>query len=275
MTTQTVWFETKPRPFAAPQGLPCHRGQVGSLFVSEHHDAACEAPYRIRFEAEVDSLEGLWKIRDEAFGLASDLDLIWSYVAGVPLFPTIRTVSLAPGPHGWTTNSDQAQAALSIGRAHLANQQIVSRYLVTLPYLPLNASLKAVSSLRAADDVTRFLIELHVASLKDLTGSGAMVFLSKALEVVRAILPGDSDDQRERGLPQEVQAMMRRRLHWLYGIANQRVEVRHVIRDPSRLEFHPRLTHEEKRDYQSDGDIVVRAIICQRLGISFVALNRD
>ena len=275
MATETIWFETSPRPFAAPEGLQCHCEQMESLLVSEHHEATAEAPYRIRLEAQAGSLEDLHNIRREAFILAEEFDLVWPYVAGVPLFPRIRTVSLAVGPRGWTTNSDGAKAALSVGRAHMSGEHIVSRYLVTLPYLPLKAALETVRSLRKADTVTRFLVELHVASLRDLTGSGSVVFLSKALEVVRAILPGRSDDAREGSLPPDVQAVLRRGLHWLYGIANQRVEVRHIVRDPSKLEFHPHLNQEEKRDYELEGDLVVRAVICQRLAIPLVALNRE
>jgi len=96
MATETVWFETAPRPFAVPEGLPSHHERVGLLLVSEGHDPTSEAPYRIRFEAEAHSLEELWEIRDEASKLAQDLDLIWPYVAGVPLFQLC-------GPSAWRT----------------------------------------------------------------------------------------------------------------------------------------------------------------------------
>jgi hypothetical protein len=101
-----------------------------------------------------------------------------------------------------------------------------------------------------------------------------MVFAAKGLELTRAMLPGRSPAAKERNLPDAARTGMRHPLNWLYEIANRRLEVRHVIRDPARLELHQRLTSDERRDYRDDCDLVLRAVISERLQIPLVIRQR-
>jgi hypothetical protein len=272
--SRTIWFETRPRPFKIPSRVRGYSEQLGPLLVSEHRRRSAGGPYVIRFQGTAHSREEVDALRSAAFTLADEIDHVWAYVAGVPLFPTVTTLSLPKAPTGWVTNADRAKPTLPITRAFIARVRLRQTYLVTLPYLPLNRALTAVRSLRTADEVTRLLVDLHIASLRGRTGTTSMVFLAKALELIRALLPGRSDHERQRHLLPDAQADLRRSLHWLYGIANQRVEVRHVVRDPTRLELHAKLTPEERRDYQFEGDLVARAVISERLRIPLVLRRR-
>ena len=270
-----VWFETRPRPFKVPRRARSHREQVGSLLVCERRRRSASSPYIIRFEGPVHIREDVDRILSEALTLAQELDHIWTYVAGVPLFPTVTTLTIPNAPLGWVSNIDQVKTRLPVTRAHLARLRVRSTYLVTLPHFPLKPALVAARALRSADEVTRFLVDLHVASLRESTPSSSMVFLAKALELVRALLPGRTDAARQQQLPSAAQIQLRRSLHWLYEVANRRVEVRHVVADPIRRELHPRLAPQEKRDFESDGDLVVRSVICDRLHIPLILRGRS
>ncbi len=274
MPFRTIWFETRPRPFKVPSRGRCHREQAGSILVSERRRRSETGPYVIRFEGTAHTREDVDTLRSNAIKLADELDHIWAYVAGVPLFPTVTTLTIAKVPPGWKTNADQVKSRLPVTRGYFARERLSNRYLVTLPHLPLKLALGAVRALRAADEVTRFLVDLHVASLREGTPSSSMVFLAKALELVRALLPGRNDPAKERQLPPEAQKELRRSLHWLYGIANQRVEVRHVVQNRTRLQLHPKLAPGERHDFESEGDLVVRAVICDRLNIPLVLRSR-
>lgn len=245
------------------------------LTVTERRRRSRTHPYAIRFEKQARSRTEARALEAEAFALADDLDQIWAYVAGVPLFPRITTLTIARAPMGWKTNAVRIKRRLPSDGGYVVRERLISRYLVTLPRPPLAAALDAVQAWRGADQVTKHLMGLHLASLREGTPSAAMIFLAKALELVRAILPGRTDEQRQRALPLDIQQRLSRSLHWLYSIANQRQEVRHIVRDHSRLELHNTLTREEGRDYRFEGDLVVRAVIAGRLGIPLALRRRE
>lgn len=245
------------------------------LTVTERRRRSRTLPYVIRLEGQARSRTEAATLEAQAFELADDLDQIWPYVAGVPLFPRITTLTIARAPLGWKTNAPRMKRKLPAEGGYVVRERFINRYLVTLPRPPLAAALDLVQAWRGADQVTKHLMGLHLASLREGTPSAALIFLAKALELVRAILPGRTDEQRQRALPPDIQQQLSRSLHWLYSIANQRQEVRHVVKDPTRLELHNTLTREEGRDYRFEGDLVVRAVIAGRLGVPLVFRRRS
>jgi hypothetical protein len=147
------------------------------------------------------------------------------------------------------------------------------RYWMTLPYMPLKRALEAVRAYRTSDAATRLLIDLHTRSLKEPGSDTQLILLAKALELVRAVLPGRKDADKQKALQAEVQASLNQSLPWLYDIANNRLEVRHVVKDPTVLRLHDRLTSTERKDYRHDADAVLRGVITQRLGIELALVT--
>jgi hypothetical protein len=111
------------------------------------------------------------------------------------------------------------------------------------------------------------LIQLHLGAMGNLGTEAALLLSAKALEICRALLPGRNDNQKQKALQLELTNELRHSLHWLFGIANQRREVRHVVLDASSALLHPRLSAEERRDFDHDSELVIRGVIAQRLGL--------
>jgi hypothetical protein len=103
-------------------------------------------------------------------------------------------------------------------------------------------------------------------------GSQSGLFLfAKALELARFMIPGRDDKARETALPLRARESLRQSLHWLYGIANRRLEIRHVVGENNLL---PRLSRSERADFLHDADLVVRGVVERELGIQVAIVDR-
>lgn len=276
---RTVWFECKPRQIFVPKGLRCHKESFDGLTVSEFRRRSSVRPYSLRMEARVGTRAELGQLFGSALDLARDLDLVWTYVGGRPLFPVILTVELAKAPGGWKTNASEIRPRLPVGGTGLsANVRLVGGRLswMTLPFMPLKPALQAVRAYRASDEVTRLLMDLHTRALKSPGSDTGLFLMAKALELVRKVLPGPHDPDREKALDEDVRSRLRRPFAWLWKIANSRMDVRHVVeRHPAKLRLHPKLTTEERRDFLHDVDLVLRAVISKKLGVDLAIVERE
>jgi len=127
-----------------PPGVSGHREKVGRLDVFEYRRRSKVAPYGLRMESQVSTREEAESSHSEALGLTSDLNAIWAYVAGVPLFPKRLVIALA-SPTGWRTNFEKLEATLPT-TARLGRKIRITHgpMRVILPYMPLQRALAAV-----------------------------------------------------------------------------------------------------------------------------------
>ncbi|HZQ90387.1 MAG TPA: hypothetical protein VFA60_01185 [Terriglobales bacterium] len=176
---ESLVYECAPPPFIAPPGTTPHTEQFGSLLLKESYIEGDTHPYRLRMEAQPSTKEEAQRIHHEALDLATNLDRVWAYVAGEPLF-------------------------------------------------------------------------------------------AKRLILRRADAPGKTDTQREGALSADVRSELRQSLHWLYDIANNRLEVRHVVskgKSGSAGTLLPKLTAAERRDFLHDADLVIRGVVEREIGV--------
>jgi hypothetical protein len=271
---RTLWYECHPRPFFGPARAKCHREQVGRLEVFEYHRRSKKCPYGLRMEARVHSKEEAAACQGEAFALATSLRTVWPYVAGSALFPRWLTIQVMKAPAGWRTNAQKILSAVPATgpRAELRFGRPSSLSL-TMPCMPLRDALSAVRAHLTANESTRLLLELHSEAMA-LPGSQAGLFLfAKALELARFMLPGRDDKAREAALPLRAREALRQPIHWLYGIANRRLEIRHVLsKDKSSLL--PQLSRPERADFLHDADLVIRGVVERELGIRVTIVDR-
>ncbi|MEK9136828.1 MAG: hypothetical protein AAB393_06865, partial [Bacteroidota bacterium] len=87
-------------------------------------------------------------------------------------------------------------------------------------------------------------------------------------EIIRAILPGETDAERQRKLPAEIQARLAHGFHWFFDMANNRFNTRHAVRQGPQL--HPRMTVKEETEFLRQADLIIRGAISERLGIDLV-----
>jgi hypothetical protein len=140
-----------------------------------------------------------------------------------------------------------------------------------MPYMPLRNALSAVRSYLTANENTRLLLDFHSEALA-LPGSQSGLFLfAKGLELARLMLPGRDDSARENALPLTARKSLRQSLHWLYGIANLRLEIGHVVNKSTLL---PRLNTSERADFLHDADLVIRGVVERELGIPVAIVDR-
>lgn len=275
---ETLFYECSPRPFFVPTRLPGYRGRVGNLDVTEHRHRNRILPYGLRMECQVTTKEQAAQGDSEARQLASDLNVVWAYVAVVPLFPKRIMMQLSKSPDGWHTNFRRlklrrpiairsARATAAPGPAVALSMSIKinkGEYKVRLPYMPLQQALVAVQAYRTANAKMRFLIDLHFGAI-DQIGMGSQLFLfAKGLELARVMLPGRKDQQKEAALSRDVRAALRRSFHWLFDMANNRIEIRHVANGGNLLQ---ELNSVERDDFVHDADLVIRGVVERELGI--------
>jgi hypothetical protein len=142
---------------------------------------------------------------------------------------------------------------------------IPGQYRVLIPLLPLQPAIVAVQAYRTANPETRFLMNLHFGAIDQLGTESQLFLFAKALELARLMLPGRRDPQKEASLSPSVRAALRRSFHWLFDIANNRLEIRHVSAKGGSLL--PKLSPTERADFAHDADVVIRGVVEKELGI--------
>jgi len=227
----------------------------------------------LRIEARVRSKDEARRCQREARELIASLARVWPYVAGGPLFPARLTMQVRKSPEGWRTNSQKILSVLPSTGLSLSMKigPVVGAYSITMPYMPVRNALSAVRAYLTANETTRVLLELNSEAMA-LPGSQSGLFLfAKGLDLARLVLPGRDDKARENALAERAQRSLRQSLHWLYGIANRRLEIRHVVGNKNLL---PRLSPSERADYLHDADLVIRGVVERELGIPVAIVNR-
>lgn len=125
----------------------------------------------------------------------------------------------------------------------------------------------------AASDPVHSLIEHHYDSQIASDSHSRLFSLAKGLEIVRAMLPGKSDQQKQSALDSEVVSYLKIGLRDLFIIANNRREVRHIVKKPSSTELHPKLTPQESDAFLHDADVIIRCVVAKELGMPMIAIS--
>lgn len=261
---------------------PCdpHQEQIGDWRVFEtlqphpHEDLREKGigVYRLVLERVVSTQDEVWTALHEACKLADELDVAWCYASGKPYYATeFRRVS-SEAPRNWSGNLRDVERDIQreTSGAFVAASAFVDLRWAWWPSLPLQRTLTARQACTNAPPVIRELIELHVRSHK--AHDAELFLLAKALEIVGAYFRG-SRASRNASIEQTmkqigVHATLTQTVEWLFDIANERFDVRHAWdKDSPGVALHPRMTDRERTDFINNADLVIRAFICERLGI--------
>lgn len=279
---KTLFYECSPRPFFVPARLRGYREKIGALDMIEHRHRSEVLPYGLRMECQVDTKQDAARCHTEALQLALDLNIVWAYVAVVPLFPKRIMLRLAESPDGWRTNfkklkstrPTKPRSALAISPSPVPAVALSmsikikpGKYKVVLPYMPLQRALVALRAYRNASENMRFLMNLHFAAIDQLGTDTQLFLFAKALDLARDMLPGHDNPKKESALPVGVRAELVQSLNWLGEMSNNRLETRHVA---SKGKLLPQLSPTERRDYIHDADLVIRGVVERKLGIEAI-----
>jgi hypothetical protein len=270
---ETFFYEYR-GPFFVPARLHGFRGRVGNLDVIELRRRSKFLPYLLRMECRVATKEQARQYDAEARQLASDLNIVWAYVALVPLFPKRFTIRLSGPPDGWRTNFKKLKSTRPIkprpgsspGPAvgfTVSIKIIKGQYKVTSNVLLLQRAIDAVHAYRTASPEARFLVQIHFAAIDQLGVASQLILYAKAFDLARDLLPGNRN-KKEAALPANVRSALRQSLSWLGEMSNRRLETRHVASGGKLL---PKMSPAESADFVHDADLVIRTVVEKELGI--------
>jgi hypothetical protein len=267
----TIFIETQARPFVIPDGAVCHHEQVGLVTAKERRSENPQKPYVLRIEWEATTREEAALGHQAALHLADELDSVWAYVAGEPLFAVQLILEITEAPEGWTSNYRDVQRQLPSAQGiSIESVSITNTHSMRLPHMPLRNALRARDAYSHADADTKALIDLHFNAMKHPGSQPGLFLMAKAMELAKAMLPGRTPEEKQTALPFETANYLRQSVRWLGMIANKRFEIRHVVERGSLL---PTLDQAEGRDFKHDAELVVRALISDKLGIPLVQVQ--
>jgi hypothetical protein len=215
--------------------------------------------------------------------LTDELDRVWTYAAGYPLKAMLHpTLQLIEGPERWHTNYKDVDRAIEHARSHSrfvieGDWSIEPRQWIQMPVWPLKRALNILEQYRSTGIATHFLIELHYQSLTSRDTNSQLLFLVKTPELVESLLPGPkqkSDKKqiralKQKQLPDEITRELEHgqdTLHWLFDIANNRRETRHIGHNPETASLLPEITTAERRSFFHDADLLIRGVVARQLG---------
>ena len=171
--------------------------------------------------------------------------------------------------YGWESNYREAEKEVNKGRAHATfSYEKVSNS--AFSYWPVKTALIARESYLLASEPIKAMVELHYFAHKVGDSYSSFFFLAKSLEIVRALLPGKTDVQKEKEFPDDVRSRMKTSFHDIVGLANTRYEIRHIVKDKNNISLHEKMNNSEINSFKHDADLIIRFVVCNNLGISLI-----
>lgn len=275
MESQLLYFKSGIKTYAISSNERPHSQIVNGLTISERYSPRTAEPeiapgvqnYEVVIEVAVSTRAEATEARFKAFDLTRDLDRAWIYACGEPLHTVLMSLNLLESPEGWATNAKEVDTKLASleGEPYGVGGDIVHNHWLGLPVFPLKDALEVVEAIKTASEATHALVDLHYGALKSLDHSGKLFLLAKGWELGAEFL-GSNKKARNRAVPSHIQSGLKRDLDWLFNVSNNRFDIRHVVKDKSTLDLHPKLTGKERSDFVHDADLMLRTIVCQQIG---------
>jgi hypothetical protein len=233
--------------------------------------------YRLILDRPIQIADHVWELHAQGVALIEDLELVWAFATGLPLRSAgfdLFLSEIAP-PTGWRTNAREVDRELQAAKQGLiVEDRSHSVHWRTAFSFPLATVAKALAAYETTDPVTRALVRFHYEGYMSATREGPYFLFAKALEVVRKLLPGRTDPEKERALDTEVRRSLHHDFHWLFDISNRRLETRHPTEQKgATATLHPPLDSREALAFLRDADTLIRAIACERLGLEMILFN--
>lgn len=287
MSERILKYRSDPKIYAILCTGTSHRRAFDDLIVSEEFEpndkykniSPDHGDYRVIIETEAKDTAELQSKHFIIQNISQELDRAWMYACGHPLCKQLLTFM---GPYidfpdgkinGWSSNFKEVEKNINKGRAHILfsfEQFSHSSY----EFWPLDRALTVRESYLKAPESIATMVDLHFFSHKVEDSYSSFFFLAKALELVRALLPGKNDQHKEEHLPDIVRQNLMTSLHHIIGLANSRYEIRHIVEDNKTGSLHKRMNNTEITVYKHDSDLIIRSVVCKELGIPLIIPKR-
>ena len=288
MNSTILKYESEPKIYEIRSECDPHHDVVEGLTISEHFQksekhkniSSTLGDYFIVIETEVNNSSEIQSKHFEIKALISEIDRSWMYACGHPLNKKVLSYM---GPYvdfpdgnisGWKSNYREAEKEVNKGRAHATfSFEKISHS--TFSYWPLQTALVARKSFLSASEPIQALLDLHYFAHKVGDSYSSFFFLAKSLELVRALLPGKTDAQKEKKLSEDVRSKLKTSLHNIVGLANTRFEIRHIVKDKDSISLHEKMNSSEINTFKHDADLIIRFVVCTNLDIPLIIPERS
>lgn len=286
--TITATYRSEPRIYGVLNEPIVEVQSIGCLTVREifepnanEHIRSGLGSYTIVMEARITAEPEFSAFQREAFDLAQCLDRLWTYATGMPLSVNyqgraIYAYEYLHPPRGWSSNLEEVNKQLK-AKAEYSIKVVSSKNIMWqwLPSLPLKTVLHGRAKYLATSDSTHSLIEQHYDAQIASNSHSRLFSLAKGLEIVRAMLPGKSNWEKQSALDSEVASTLKIGLHDLFKIGNNRREIRHIVKDPRSKELHPKMTSQESDAFCHDADVIIRFVVAKELGMPIIVVGNE
>lgn len=288
MNLHTLKYESEFKVYGFEVEFESHRQELNGLIIydafkpNKDYDHIQEylGDYQVIIEVKIADKSDLYERYQEVSALAKCLDRVWMYAGGHPL---IKKDFAFLSPHikqidgslpGWTSNFDSVRKGLDKGKPHIEFKFKRIDHTI-FSFQPLRKALRIREAYISSTEPINTLIDFHYFSHKVEDGYSMIFFLAKGLELVRDLLPGKNDKQKEKELINEVREKLKMPFHNIFELSNKRYESRHVFNDKKNLILHPKMSNKEIRFFKHDADLIFRSIVCSNLGIDLVIPYRE
>ena len=287
MSKSILRYKSEPKAYEIHCEDAPYRGVLNESSISEvflineklNHISPALGDYQLIIETEVNDSSELQSKHFEIKILTQELDRSWMYACGHPLNKKVLSFV---GPYidfpdgninGWTSNYREAEKEVNKGKAHIlfSSEKITHS---SFSYWPLKTALTVREAYNTAQENVAALVDLHFFSHKVEDSYSSFFFLAKAMELVQAMLPGKTDDKKEKKLPDEFRSRLKTSLHNIMGLANTRYEIRHIVKEKQNCKLHERLNNDEINACKHDADLFIRFVACRELAIPLIIPGR-
>ena len=287
MSKTILRYKSEPKTYEIHCEDEPYSGLIKEFVISEdfllnekfEHISPTLGDYQLIIETEANDSSELQSKHFEIKAMVQELDRCWMYACGHPL--NKKALSFV-GPYldfpdgnieGWTSNFREAEKEVNKGKAHIVfTSGRVSHS--SFSYWPLKKALNVREAYNKAHENVAALVDLHFFSHKVEDSYSSFFFLAKAMELVQAMLPGRTDQKKERKLSGEFRSRLKTSLHHIMGLANTRYEIRHIVKEKQNCTLHERLKNSEINAYKHDADLFIRYVACKKLAIPLIIPER-
>ena len=275
---QILRYISHPKLYSIPaEAKPIADSHEG-LFFRESHEVESHPDlpgnvgrYRITIEGSIGSSGEFLSVGSKIRSVAEDLDKFWAYACGEPLNPIQIQLLFQVTHQGWESNEESVKQYLvaSCRKPFAVVQLGEKKDWISISHFPLMPALVARDKYQKADPPTQALIDIHYSALKARQGEGKLFLFAKALELAKRLLPGSTNLEKQNSLHPKIQTWLNQSLDWLFNIANNRYDVRHVVKNPQGPTLHPKMTGKEMSDFEHDADLVIKSVVFQGLDLNW------
>ncbi len=215
------------------------------------------------------SIRNNGELQDTHFEITSfieELDKAWIYSCGHPLSKknfslSTKRVTIAGGKlSGWKNNYQKVQESLDKGVAH-AKFKLLNPHWAYLDNWPLETSLEIRTKILESNEQIQSLVNLHYFARMVDNGQSRLFLLAKSLELVRSLLPGKDDNSKQKQLPEFVRKNLLSSFKNIMSLANNRYEIRHIVKNPKTTTLHERLSSQEIEVFLKDSDLIIKGVV--------------